>query len=334
MRVSETQIQTFTNAVLKATGVVALQRASVVRNIVWNELDGRKNFGLQRLPTYVARLQAGGINPSAHPKVKQLAGASASIDGDNGFGQYAGEVAMAEAIVSAREFGIGISTVRDSNFFGSGAYFVNQACEAGMIGFAMSNSFPKVAAHEGKRPVLGTNPFAFGVPMSDGNALVADFATSALAGSTIREYLDRRDPFPPGSIAAKTSEDGLVLATFGGSKGFSMALLVEILSGVLSGAGVSDGVNSMYRNLSKPGENGHALIAINIAAWGPPEIFLARMESFRQHIIGSDTTRLPGENRIKLRTRHRKTGVDISEKMIAALDDVAESLELTKLQSC
>ena len=333
MKVSEAQIESFASSVLSILKVSPEQLKSVVRNIVWNELDGRKNFGLQRLPTYVARLMAGGINPSASPQITRLAGASTNIDGDNGFGQYAGEVAMAEAIKSAQEFGISISTVRQSNFFGSGAYFVNQACEAGMIGFAMSNSFPKVAAHEGKRAVLGTNPFAFGAPAANGGEMIADFATSSLAGSTVRDYLDRNEPLPPDAIAGEAEGDKITLTPFGGAKGFSISLLVEILSGVLSGSGISAGVNSMYEDLTKPGENGHALMAINIAAWSTREVFLERMQLLRKIVI-DDGTRLPGENRAKQRARRKVDGVDISENTMSELNQIAQTLDVKRLQNC
>ena len=332
MRATSGQIEQFTNSVLKALGVTADQRESVVRNILWNEIDGRANFGLQRLPIYAERLTLGGINPDANPTVSALKDATASIDGDNGFGQYASEIAMQTAISMAKKCGIGICTVKHSNFFGSGAYYVNQACSAGMIGIAMSNSYPKVAAFGGDKPVLGTNPFAFGAPKASGDTLIADFATSALAGSSVRQLIERGEPVPSNAIVDQQNSTDIVLKPFGGAKGFSLSLIVEILSGILAGAGVGFGVNSMYKDQTLPGENGHFLMALDVSNWGSLVHFVDRVSLLEDSMTDLGQTRWPGAERADIRRDALENGVQISGSTMTTLNDLAESLNLPRLR--
>lgn len=331
MRVSEKEIARFVSDVLSAQNVGQAQRESVVRNIVWNELDGRANFGLQRLPIYVERLRAGGINAEAQPTVTHIAEAATRIDGDNAFGQYAGELAIQSAIGLATEQGIGCCGVRASNFFGSGAYFVNLACEANMVGIAMSNSFPKVAAHNGQRAALGTNPFAFGAPLGAGRTLMVDFATSALAGSTLRDYQDKGQSPPPNSVVETDGDRLPVLLPFGGAKGFGLALLVETLAGVLTGAGVSGDVKSMYRDIAEPGENGHVFLAIDISKWMAIEDFTARMAGLEALLMADEPARLPGAQRARIRKENISLGVEVSDVTLQALSQLAGEIGVKTL---
>ena len=199
-RLGEEQAKEFARQLLMAHDVDAKQAGFVARNVVWNELVGRHNFGFERFDVYIKRLVAGGINPHANPRLKQNGEAVALIDGDNGFGQYAGAIGMRSAIKMAKQKGVGVVAVHNSNFFGTGAYFVEQAAKSSMIGLAMSNSFAKVAAHNGLLPVLGTNPFAFGAPRRHGQSLFIDIATSALAGSSVRPYAHPGRELPAGEI--------------------------------------------------------------------------------------------------------------------------------------
>src|SRR4029077_4137174 len=129
-----------------------------------------------------------------------------------------------------------------------------------------------VVAHGGLKQVLGTNPFAFGSPPKDGEHVLFDMATSALAGSTVREHIAKGEPLPEGlaidgngkpiTDPAKVNEGALL--PFGGPKGFGLSLLVEILSGVLTGAGVGSGVHSMYSDFSRSGDNWPFLMVIEL----------------------------------------------------------------------
>jgi LDH2 family malate/lactate/ureidoglycolate dehydrogenase len=226
---------------------------------------------------------------------------------------------MRLAVVMARETGVGVVGVRNSNFFGAGSYYVNMAAEAGMVSFAASNSFPKVAAHGGTLPVLGTNPLAFGAPRRDGCHFLLDMATSAVAGSTLRQK----------QTSGETSDVSLTAAgallPFGGAKGFGLAMMVEIVAGVMTGAGVGAGVASMYRDLEKPGNNGHFMLAINAGRWLALEDFEERIEALALAVKASGPgVALPGEARF----RQRKQGLELSDRTLSGLNRLAHEAGL------
>ena len=291
---------------LTENGAAIAQAEATARHMVWCESIGRHNFGIDRIAIHLQRLAAGVLNGTAKPRVEHLTAALALVDGDGGFGYAAAELAMDQAIAKAKGQGIGVVAVRNSNFFGAGAYYVNLAAEAGMIGLAMSNSFPKVAAHGGLLPVLGTNPFAFGAPRATGGHLLFDMATSALAGSTVRAHLAKNEPLPEGlaidgdgqpiTDPAKVNDGALL--PFGGAKGFGLSLLVEILSGVITGAGVGEGVASMYKDFTRNGGNGHLMLALDISRFIPLAEYHARFDGLVAVLKASGGhVLLPGEVR-------------------------------------
>ena len=328
--------------ILVGYNVTDVQALSVARNTVWNALVGRDNFSFGRLPIHIKRVQAGVLNGAAEPVVEEKIESIAIVDGCDGFGHYVGELSMAEAIRRAETSGLGVAVARNSNFFGTGAYFVNMAAEAGMVGLALSNSFPKVAAPGGALPVLGTNPFAFGVPRENGRHLLFDMATSGLAGSTVRQHIDEGTDLPVGLAVDK---DGApitdphkvaegALTPFGGAKGFGLSLLVEILAGVLSGAGVSNGVASLYSDFSQSGHSGHFFMAIDISKFMPKETFLERMEGLITllHQSGSDEAVLyPGEVRWTRFEENTRLGVPLSEENQDLLTGLCEQLGVSTL---
>lgn len=334
--VSPAALETFVRDLLAAYGVDSDQCGAVACILVWSELVGRPNFGVQRLPVLIKRIEAGVIAKRCDVKVTRSSPGLALVDGGGGFGHFVGERAMAEAIELARATGLGAAGVRNSNFYGAGAYFVDQAAKAGMIGLALSNSFPKVAAHGGFLPVLGTNPFAFGAPRRDGRSFMLDMATSGLAGSTVREHIEKRKPLPEGlavdgegrPITDPARIDDGALLPFGGAKGFGLALMVEILSAVVTGAGMGQGVGSMYKDFSRFADNGHFMLALNIAKWMPIEEYYNRFEALVAMVKASDPNGgvlLPGEIRWQEYERNKARGIEVPQAQRDALRKLAEA---------
>lgn len=333
-RVDADALKGFAQAIMRACGVDEVQIRSVSGNLIWSDLVGRPNFGVLRLPILMERVKRGLLRCPCHPRFEPLSATMERLDGDAGFGQHVAEVGMRRAIDLARDHGIGVIGVRNSNFFGTGAYFVHIAAESGMIALAMSNSFPKVVAHGGIKPVFGTNPFAFGAPRRAGRSLLVDMATSALAGSTVREHQRAGTPLPEGlAIDGEgkpvTDPDRLAdgaLLPFGGPKGAALALLVEVLSGIITGAGVSHGVASMYSDFTRSGNNGHFLVALDIARWMPLETFFERLESLVKTLTESGPdgqVRLPGEIRWRNYDDNLANGLRVDGKVREQLDELA-----------
>ncbi len=333
------ELDAYLRDLFKAVGIGRAQGASVARNMTWSELVGRKNFGVIRIPVHVKRIEHGVLNAIPKPKFSQTAVGTGILDGDNGFGYFTGELAMERAVKLAAEAGIGMVAVNNSNFFGTGAYFADLAARKGMLSLVMSNSFPKVVAHGGLKSVLGTNPFAFGAPRAEGNNLLVDFATSSLAGSTVRQYLDQGKQLPEGLAIGPDGEPETdpekigkaSLMPFGGAKGYGLSLMVEILSGILSGAGFSNSVNSTYSNFKEKSNSGHCMIAIDIEKFMPLEEYYGRFESLVGILKLSNPENevlLPGEVRWKSYEYNSEHGITIPEKIIADLTAISDKYKI------
>jgi LDH2 family malate/lactate/ureidoglycolate dehydrogenase len=323
--------------ILLAGGVDPSQAESVRDNLVWCDMAGRRNHGIERLPILLERVARGGIAAPCTPRFERLGPALANLDAGNGFGQHAGRLAVDRACDLATKYGVGIVGVHNSNFFGAGGYYVERAAERGMIGLALSNSFPKVAAAGGLRPALGTNPLAFAAPRSNGRALIIDMSTAALAGSTVREAIakgerlgkdvaidaDGRPITDPALV-----ERGTLLPA-AGAKGFGLALMVELLSSVLTGAAVSREVGSMYKHVSAGGNNGHFFLALDIGRWVPRAEWDERLEGLCLALLGSGlpgAVRIPGDVRWSEYDRSLADGVLIENHTLERTEALASEL--------
>ena len=304
MRIAAAVLERFIRDLFVGIGAGARQAEATARHMAWCEMVGRTNFGIERIPVLVKRIKAGVLAADGDMKFEKLGPSIERLDAGGGFGFDAAERAMRRATEIAAVTGIGIVGVRNSNFFGAGAFYVNMAAQRGMIGLAMSNSFPKVVAHGGLKPVLGTNPFAFGAPQRNGDHLLFDMATSALAGSTVRENLARGKALPGG-----LAPDGALLP-FGGAKGFGLALMVEMLAGVITGAGVGDGVASMYNDFARNGGNGHFMLVLDVARWMSLDDYHMRFEALVSAVKASgEGVLLPGEVRWENYRNNLESGI-------------------------
>ena len=339
MRIDQSRYRLTVERLLAAGGVDPVQGKSVADNLAWCDMSGRRNHGIERLPILLKRVRTGAINCPCDPKISRPAPAVGRIDADAGFGHHAAKIGMDLACELASEAGIGVAGIRNSNFFGAGAYYVQQAAERGMIGLAVSNSFPKVAAYGGTAPVLGTNPLAFSAPRADGRSILIDMSTAAMAGSSVREAIAKGEMLEPGLAI---DADGVpvrdpacaasgTLLPAAGAKGFGLAILVELLSGVLTGAGIAGQVASMYADLDQPGQNGHLLLAIDITRWMPLEQFHQRVEALAIAITaprGSHDVRLPGDERWAEISRSEREGILIEDHTLAQIEQMAGDLSV------
>ena len=339
MRIEESRYRLALERLLAAGGVDPVQLKSVADSLAWCDMSGRRNHGIDRLPILLKRVRTGAIKCPCDPKTSRLAHAVGRIDADAGFGHHAAKIGMDLACGLAAEAGVGVAGVRNSNFFGAGAYYVQLAAERGMIGLAVSNSFPKVAAYGGITPVLGTNPISFSAPRADGRSILIDMSTAAMAGSSVREAIAKGEMLEPG-LAIDTS--GLpirdpaqavsgTLLPAAGPKGFGLAILVELLSGVLTGAGVAGEVASMYADLDQTGKNGQLLLAIDIERWMPLVQFHQRVEALAITLtapFAAHNVRLPGDERWMEIYRSKREGLLIEDHTLAQIERLACELDV------
>lgn len=325
----------WTRKLLEKAGFDNEQGDRFAEALIWSDLVGRSTHGVWRLPVYLARLEAKLIKCPCRPTLSSDRQAVAVMDGDQGLGHFVGYEAMSCAIGKAEKFGIGAVGVHNSNHFGTGAYFVQLAAQHNMIGLAFSNSFAKVAAHGGVTPVFGTNPFAFGAPGRDGKHMLLDMSTSMVSGSQVMRSTELGLPLPEGiAVDAQgnpvTDAQELNKATllpFGAAKGYGIALMIEILSSVLTGAVFSTKVNSMFKNFSDSGKNGHFFLAIDLGQMMNPEVFSERLELLFSMIRSSGKAEgdvlIPGETRWARYQENLLRGIPLDAPTLSELEKLA-----------
>ena len=226
----------FARRLLIAHGLTSEDAAIVAGCLVSAKLRGVDTHGLCRLPIYLDRLRRGLINPRPALEPRRVTPVAASLDGKDGFGFVIGTRAMREAIDMARDFGIGIVSVRRSTHFGMAASYVLQALDAGFIAFVFSNASPAMPPWGGRAALLGTNPFAAGAPAGEQPPFLLDMSPAVAARGKIRRAERRGENIPLGyaldgegrpTTDPKAALGGVVLP-IGTYKGSGLAMLMDI----------------------------------------------------------------------------------------------------------
>ena len=304
---------------------------------MWTSLRGTDSHGVARVPIYVERLRGGVLNPRPRPSVVRRNGAVAVVDGDEGPGQVAALFATDLSIELAREFGVGIVSVRRSAHFGAAAYYAMRAAEQGLVAMALTNTEPLVIPYGGSEPALGTNPICLAAPSADGIFNV-DMATSQVAMNRVWNARDEGRPIPEGwgvdSRGSTTTDAAAVVAgmPLGGYKGYGLALMVEVLCGVLAGAGVRHGVGELYGGDAQPQDTGHFHLAID------PErtVGRARFAEVLGGLLaelraippspGFDEVLVAGDPEERARAERERSGIPLEPALWATLSDLSRDL--------
>jgi LDH2 family malate/lactate/ureidoglycolate dehydrogenase len=292
------------------------------------------------LKSYLPMMRGGAIRPGASPTIVREGPASAVVDGDAGMGHVVAHRAAELAIRKVRENGVGMATilVRNSNHFGAADPLALMCAEAGLIGLVLSNSVPFMAAPGSRRPVIGNCACSYGIPARDGDHMVLDIALSQVAGSRVVMAAERGESIPEGWIVdgegmptVDASQMG-ALVPVGGHKGYGLALLVETLAGVLSGAGVTHDVLNYTARPDDPSQTGHAIVTIDPEAFMSRAEFDDRLERLRDEIHAypkapdADRIWLPGEMELEHEAKARAEGLEFDAVMWGGLVDMANGL--------
>jgi LDH2 family malate/lactate/ureidoglycolate dehydrogenase len=320
-------------ALFRAQGVGDADGALVADSLVQADLWGHQSHGVLRAPWYLERLRRGTMRADAVPHVALDAGALAVLDAAAGIGQVAAMAAAEEAIRRARAHGVGVVSVRDSNHFGTAMYYTLRAARAGMMGFMTTNGGPAMPPWGGKRQLVGTNPFSFAVPAGRFPPMVLDIANTAVARGKIYLAKNRGEPIPPGWAMTAEGEpttdpvqaiEGLIMP-MAGHKGYGLALMMDVLAGVLSGSHWLDGVNGPYRYDKRSG-CGHLFVALDIARLRGTDEFAADMEAMITRVKesprapGTAEIFYPGEPEARADAEHRKSGLRLASDTLRDLE--------------
>jgi ureidoglycolate dehydrogenase (NAD+) len=338
MKIEHRKLQQFICDILCTEGVSKEEAEIVAQVLVWCDAIGRYTQGVIRIPTWLKRFKLGLIKSPCHPEFIQKSETISILNGNNGFGNYLGSMAMSKAIELADRYGIGMVGVRHSNHFSASAYYVQMAAARSQIGLAFTNGFPRTAPHGGITATLGTNPLGFGAPMRNGESVLVDFATSSSSGSAIRQAMVEDRAIPEGVLLREHPQAGSdqdAILPFGGAKGFCLGLMVEILSGVITDSGISHQVGSAYKNFDRSSDVGHLFISIDISKAIDMELYYHKMDLLISYIkaaqkqLGIEEILIPGETRWRNYQRQLVEGINLEPKTIESLESIAKDLNIS-----
>src|SRR5215212_12240359 len=244
----------------------------------WADLHGVDSRGISMIPGYGRLRPQGRANMQCRPRIVKETAVSALVDGDGGLGHVPAHFAMRVAIDKAKAAGMAITAVRNSAHFGATGYYTLMAANEGLIGMACTSaSSIQVAPTFGKEAKLGTDPWSFAAPTTDGRPFLLDMATTTVAAGRIRNKANEGVPCPPGWVLNKEGlpstdplearEKGGFLTSLGGSpenssyKGYGLAVMVNILGACLSGATLI--TDPMHTKKPQGNDIGHCFIAID-----------------------------------------------------------------------
>src|SRR5688500_5402666 len=308
-----------------AAGVPREDAEILADSLVTADLAGTSTHGLSRLAIYVRRIQKGLVEPRPMLTVERERGSTLAVDAGNGLGQVQAVKVLDRLIPMAKANGTAVATVRNSQHFGAVSYYCNRAADRDMILLATTNCEPAMSPEGGCQAYFGTNPIAASFPTGKGFHVKIDLATSLVARGNIIAAQKKGEPIPLGwalDVEGNPTQDagaallGTVL-TMAGHKGYALALMVEVLSGVLSGAAVGSDIGSMYKNLDRKQDVGHFLCLLDIDAFLDVAEFKRRMDETVERIKacrrrpGVEEILVPGERSARTVEENRRLGVKV-----------------------
>jgi len=332
-------LQSFCERVLTKAGVSAVDARTTAEVLVMTDSWGIFTHGTKLLAGYLRRIREGGLRVDCSPQIALEGKAWAVVDGQSTLGQVTSSFAVQCAIEKARHCGIGYVGVRNSCHFGAAGYYAWQVARENMLGIAMANDSPSVAAPGSRGAVIGSNPIAYAIPAGSNDPLLLDISVATAAGGKILAHSQRGEPIPQGWLIGSdghpTSDGSLFpdrasLAPMGGHKGYGIGLLIEVLSGVLTGAGVTRQIPSwVFGDPTSPTHHGAAFLAIDIGAIMRPPVYERRMEALVNEIHSTDAAEgcdgvlLPGQREWEFRRRALRDGIQMPSDVLSVLEELA-----------
>lgn len=342
--VTATNAKAYTESILKAHGTPPNHATIIANSLVLADLRGVDTHGTNRIPSYIQRIRHGVLNPAATPTTHQKTPVVAQVDGANGFGFVAAHAGMERAIEMARDFGIGLVSVKHSNHFGMSAWLVQQALEGGMMSLVFTNSSPALPVWGGRERLMGVSPIACGAPAGRERAFVLDMAPSVAARGKVYRAARRGETIPRDwalDAEGRPTEDpdealrGVMLP-MGGPKGSALAVMMDVFSGVLSGSAFAGHVTNPY-DPSRPSDVGHFLVALKPDLFMSLDDFKERMDYLYRRVVdadrmaGVDRIYYPGEIEQITHEERLKTGIPYAPAEIDALNKEAEAAGTDKI---
>ncbi|MEV6811850.1 Ldh family oxidoreductase [Micromonospora sp. NPDC051296] len=332
------RLAAFGTRILTSVGVPEVDARLVSDSLVTADLWGHASHGMLRLPWYIARLRAGTTRPVTRPETVVDSGAVAVIDGHDGIGQVIADQACREAVERAGRHGVAAVAVRNSNHFGTAAYWTRRMADAGCVGILTTNGSPAMAPWGGREKTVGANPWSIATPGGSDGPLVLDIANTAVARGKIYAARQRGEAIPadwaigPDGLPVtdpQVAVDG-ILAPMAGHKGYAISFMMDILSGVLTGSSYATDVTGPYVPDRRSG-CGHLVLALRVDAVLDLETFRRRVDDLvtttKRVPLAANATEIyyPGEIEERAEAHGRSTGLLLPEQTLEDLRGLADS---------
>ncbi|MGI6689054.1 MAG: Ldh family oxidoreductase [Christensenellales bacterium] len=316
--------------------------ATIIANhLVEADLMGVSSHGVSRTGIYLKRLREGVVQAACKNKIDQEHAATIQWDACNSMGMVTGVRAMERCMEKAKESGICLVAVHNSNHFGMAGYYARIAAQQGMVGICGTNAPPNIAPWGSYKAYVGTNPIAFCAPRR-GEPIVLDMAPSVVAMGKVILAAKLGKSIPEGwaitadgrpTTDANEGMKGTVLP-IGGPKGYGISLFIDILSGILSGASFGPYLNNMWNDFKNPQDVGHFFIAIDISKFIGLNEFIEKIEIMAADIKklpknpGVEEIFLPGEIELAKKNERLACGIPLDPVMIEELNALAQDYGL------
>ena len=343
-------LRTFTEKAFEQVGVPEEDAKTIAELMIEADLQGSDGHGIFRLPQYIRRIQAGGVNPRPKIRIERERAAMALVNGDNGMGHLAMRFAADVCVQKARQAGSAWVGVRWGNHAGPASLYARMPMREGMIGmyFAVGNA-NHLPPWGGVETLLSTNPIAVAIPAGEEPPIVLDMATTVAAFGKVKTRAQRGEQMPEGWMVdregrpltdPKRVHEGFLLPLGGhegGYKGYGMAIVFGILAGTLNHAAMGRDVIDFNADDSSPTNTGQALLAIDIAAFDEPSAFKRRMDALSRDIRGSERMKgferiyLPGEQSRERHEERTRLGVPMPPALLSSLNQLGERLGMGRL---
>ncbi len=340
------EAEAFGKRLLIAHDLPEKDAARVSHCLVRADLRGHDTHGLQTLPHYLERVRKKLINPRPNLSVKRVTPMAGSLDGQDAFGFVVATKGMDEAMDMAREFGVGIVSAYKSTHFGMAANYSLQAMDKGFIGIVFTNASRAMPPWGGREAFLGTSPIAVAAPGGTELPFDLDMSPAVAARGKIRRAARRGQSIPLGyaldAQGRQTTDPHAALAggtvqPIGGPKGSGLAMLMDLMGGIISGSAYAGDVRNHFEDFEAPQNVGHFIMAMK------PDLFVSRaeyetrMDRLVQRVHanktaeGFDEVIMPGERERRSEEKLRRSGVPYHAKEVAAMQKEAERAGLPLL---
>lgn len=337
-RYSGAELASFIQRVLIASGFSSDNALTIAGLMAEADVNGSDGHGIFRLPAYVKRIRAGGLNVDPHIRIETEKDSMALVHGDNTQGHLVMKFCTELAIAKARKSGVAWVGCHHSNHAGPASLYARMPLAQDMIGLYVAvgnaNHLPPWGGIE---MLLSTNPIAIAVPALDENPIILDMATTVAAYGKVKTAAQRGETMPEGWMVDRNgdpltdpnkAEDGFLLP-IGGPKGYGLALMFGLLAGTLNGAAFGKNVVDFNKDFKTTTNTGQFIVAIDIAAFADVGTFKGNVDNIIQTMKASPTMPgvtdilLPGERSHGIRQDREKHGVPMPDGLFRSLEELA-----------